>query len=153
VATVDPPLKPLTITTADTSCRLQASKLRWYENGWLAGRGLGCVINLSGQDYIIIKRSLGDDMSFGGGETPFTPCIAQFIESIGHPSIAWPTLDGKTFAPLSTDAAVMSYNADLSNLAIDIIRDGYYDDPIGITSGAEELADKIGPIIFPTVLQ
>jgi len=142
-------IRALSITPQDTACRLQASKLKWYENSWKTNRGIGCIINIGGQDYVVIKRSIGDDTTHGGGESPFTPCVSQFLDTIGHPAIAWPTFDGQTFAPLSADAAIMSYSQDLNNLAIGLIREGYFDAVIGSTFNAGDLADLLNPILFP----
>ena len=93
---------------------MSASHLAWYKNGWETGRCCGTTATIGGQEYIIFKRSIGHDNKCGGGESQETPCIAAFN---AHPSFAWPTLDGSTFAPIPESGMVyFKYDKELHNL-------------------------------------
>ncbi len=136
-------------TKNDISCRMPLNRLKWYENGWRSNKGCGLVVNISGQDYIIIKRSVGEDTSCGGGESERSPCIAKFSSSIGHPAIAWPTFDGETFVDIPNEGAVFQYREDLNVLVLDSISNGWYSNVKGNPSSIEHVVSKISPIIFP----
>lgn len=94
------------------SCTMPISKLLWYKAGYESGRCCSTVINISGQKYIIMKRSVGTDNSCGGGENSDFKCISQFP---AHPSFAWPTLDGLELAPLPESNVVFVYHKDLND--------------------------------------
>lgn len=120
------------------ACQMSASHLSWYSSGWLSGRCCGVVINISGQDYIIVKRSIGTDDSCGGGESSDNPCISQFEE---HPAFAWPTFDGQTFADIPNSGTVsFQYDNVLSQLVLDKIENEHGD-----------LSDKFAIVLFPSV--
>lgn len=133
----------------EITCRMTANKLNWYENGWKTGKCCGVVINVSGQDYIIVKRSIGDDESCGGGESEETPCISKFKDSIGHPAIAWPTFDGKSFAPIPESGAQFRYDKHLNSIISEMLEDGKYIHPKGNPSGVRHLTYQLMSIIFP----
>jgi hypothetical protein len=80
------------------SCEMAATQVEWYERGWRIEECCGAYVVVDGVKWIVVKRSLGVDMTCGGGETMNTPCVRKFIEAeAGHPAIAWPTLDGVEF--------------------------------------------------------
>lgn len=142
-----PEIKPSSID--NITCRMQSNKLHWYRNSWLSGKCCGCVVNVSGQDYIIMKRSIGDDVSCGGGESISTPCIARFNDLIGHPAIAWPTLDGEDFAPIPEDGSMFRYNISLNDVISSLLTNGKYNNPKGSPNGLRHLTYQLASIIFP----
>jgi len=78
------------------SCNMTLDKIKWYEKAWQKKECCGCVINYNSQDYIIIQKSLDDNLECGGGETKTEPCINVFAR-LGHPAFAFPTYDGQYF--------------------------------------------------------
>lgn len=87
-------------------CQMHYKQVQWYERGWRIGACCGALIDIGGIQYIVVKRSIGVDISCGGGESITTPCIAQYIDTDGHPAIAWPTIDGEEFLGLPTSGFV-----------------------------------------------
>ena len=74
------------------SCQMNYKQVEWYERGWRIGSCCGALVENNGTFWIVVKRSIGIDLSCGGGEDENTPCIAQFVDAgEGHPAIAWPT--------------------------------------------------------------
>lgn len=135
---------------ASNRCRMAINKLSWYQRGWDNEKCCGCVVNVSGQDYIIIKRSVGDDRSCGGGESYDTPCIAKFRQSHGHPAIAWPTLDGKSFMALPSDEGVtFQFDPLLNNIVAEKIANEEYTMPKGNPNGVRHLSFQLTTVLFP----
>ena len=131
-------------------CIMLTSHLAWYESGWTSGRCCGVVINIGGQDYIIIKRSIGDEENCGGGEMASEPCISKFDKIVGHPAFAWPTFDGKTFAPLpSGDFIAFRFDGALNDLVVSKIESLEYTNPIGNPNGMRHLSHQLTVILFP----
>jgi hypothetical protein len=87
-------------------CQMHYKQVQWYERGWRINACCGALVSVGGIQYIVVKRSLGVDTSCGGGESITTPCIAQYIDTDGHPAIAWPTVDGEEFLGLPTSGFV-----------------------------------------------
>jgi hypothetical protein len=142
--------KPKSSISGDFSCLMDIVHLSWYERGWDNGQCCGLVVNLNGQDYIIVKRSIGSESCCGGGESPQTPCISKFSE-VGHPAFAWPTLDGKTFAPIpEINKVSFKYDEFLNTLATTKIANGEFNYPKGNPSGVRHLAFQLDFILFPT---
>jgi hypothetical protein len=136
--------KPATVDF--NSCQMAVSHLAWYERGWQTGTCCGAVVNVMGQDYIIVKRSIGSDTSCGGGESEITPCIVK----MGHPSFAWPTLDGRRFAPLPDAATVtFTYDRKLDELVGSKIAEGEYTDGKGNPAGVRHLSHQLSKVMFP----
>lgn len=80
------------ITPGD-GCQMYYKQVQWYERGWRIGACCGALVKLGSDYWIVVKRSIGIDISCGGGESENTPCIQQYLDSgEGHPAIAWPTL-------------------------------------------------------------
>lgn len=107
-----------------TACVMDQAKLEWYFRGWNTNRCCGCVVNVGGQDYIVMKRSIGADNSCGGGEQTDAACITAFA-GLGHPAFAWPTLDGKTPIPAS-GAQTFLYDRKMSELVVSMINANKY---------------------------
>lgn len=79
-------------------CQMHYKQVQWYERGWRIGACCGALVEFGGAYYIVVKRSVGADVTCGGGESASTPCIAQFVDAgIGHPAIAWPTTPPDNF--------------------------------------------------------
>lgn len=131
-------------------CHMSASHLAWYETGWITGKCCGLVINISGQDYIIIKRSIGLEDNCGGGESLETPCIAKFMNSSGHPAFAWPTFDGKTFAPIPPNGVAFQYDKSLNELVAAKIAKSEYNNGVGNPSGVRHLSYQLITVLFPS---
>lgn len=133
-------------------CQMSVSHLAWYENGWITGRCCGLVVNVAGQDYIIVKRSIGTEDNCGGGESLETPCISRFNSSSGHPAFAWPTFDGRTFAPIpSTGFVTFQYDKALNELVANKIAKAEYNSGVGNPNGVRHLSYQLMTILFPSV--
>jgi hypothetical protein len=68
-------------------------KLTDYEEAWKSGDCCGFVTRVAGQDYIVMKRSLGGNC--GDGESG--DCVDKFSSTYGSLAVAWPTFDGINF--------------------------------------------------------
>lgn len=124
------------------TCVMNSNKIRWYEKGWKENRGCGCVISISGQDYIVIKRSIGDDSSCGGGESISSDCIKSVTDKYGHPAIAWPTFDGFNFVNVPNADVVFKFDKKYNDVSLTLINNGMYEKHIGHVQ-------NIGCVIFP----
>lgn len=122
-------------------CILHAAKVSWYQKAWKNRECCGCVINILGQDYIIIKKSVGDDLACGGGEDVNSDCFSVF-RRLGHPAFAFPTYDGNTFLGERNDIPY-KYDDHLNSLALDLIKTGKSFKSIGV--------QNFDLILFPTV--
>ncbi len=143
--------KPRSKSEEINQCQMAISHLAWYENGWMSGRCCGLVVNISGQDYIIIKRSIGAEENCGGGESLETPCIAKFNHVYGHPAFAWPTFDGRTFAPLpSSEFVTFQYDKALNELVANKILKLEYNNGVGNPNGVRHLSYQLMTVLFPS---
>jgi hypothetical protein len=129
--------------------KMPASKLAWYSESWNSGICCGMVANIGGQDYIIIKRSIGDNKSCGGGATE-----DKFIKDVTHelgdvPAIAWPTLDGENFAPVASNQIEFVYDKELCDEVADILDRKYYLKAKGNPNGARHLTYQLSIVLFP----
>lgn len=118
-------------------CQMHYKQVQWYERGWRIGACCGALVEVGGAYYIVVKRSIGTDISCGGGESLNTACIRQFIDiGEGHPAIAWPTISpeielgepgggGEEFLGLPTSGFVNFVKDEaLSDEIINVIRSG-----------------------------
>jgi hypothetical protein len=108
----------LTRLTPGNACQMHYKQVQWYERGWRIGACCGALVQEGGVDFIVVKRSIGTDMSCGGGESETTMCISQFVAAgLGHPAIAWPAVpvspadglpggDGEEFLGIPTSGFV-----------------------------------------------
>lgn len=143
--------KTVKLTEASESCQMAVSHLAWYEKGWMSGRCCGLVVNVAGQDYIIVKRSLGDEDNCGGGESLNTPCIAKFINEYNHPAFAWPTFDGRTFVPLpKSEFVTFQFDKVLNELVAAKIAKSEYDNGVGHPNGVRHLSYQLMTVLFPS---
>lgn len=147
-----PTPEPMQIAEAPPqSCAMTPSHLEWYAKGWQNGKCCGVIIRLAGQDYVVLKRSLGTDIACGGGESITTPCIAAFQETLGHPAFAWPTLDGKKFAPIPDSPVTFKFDQKLNELFTEKLQSGDYSSPYGNPSGIRHLTFQLATVLFPVV--
>jgi len=132
------------------ACPMSISHLAWYKKGWDEGKCCGLVVNVSGQDYIVFKRSIGDDDACGGGESLDTPCIAASQDITNqHPAFAWPTFDKKTFAPIPSDDVRFHYDKNINDAVQQKIEKSEYNNPQGSPAGYRHLAYQLSIILFP----
>ncbi|MEM3097468.1 MAG: hypothetical protein QXU32_01945 [Nitrososphaerales archaeon] len=95
--------QPIIFTPISSGCIMSYKQIHWLERGHRIGAACSAVVNIGGQDYIVVRRSIGNDMTCGGGESMANPCVAQYIQAgQGHPAIAWPTLNGEEFSGIPT---------------------------------------------------
>jgi hypothetical protein len=137
---------------APFTCSMSATHLLWYEKGWISGTCCGLVVNIGGQDYIVFKRGIGDDNACGGGESSSTPCVAVATDMLGqHPAFAWPTFDGKTFAPVpSSESVTFRYDDTMSKAVQQAIEESNYTNPKGNPAGYRHLAYRLSSVLFPS---
>jgi hypothetical protein len=79
------------------SCDINLEQINWYEVGWRTGACCGALVQAGGYLWIVVKRSIADNVICGGGESLNTPCIKGAYELGFHPSFAFQTVDGQTF--------------------------------------------------------
>ena len=134
----------------EDSVPMDIASWREYEKSWQEGKCCGIIVNLSGQEYIILKRSFEDDDSCGGGESRDKPYLVAFRDKIGYPAFAWPTLDGKNFAPLPHKPSVrFRYDQDLNDMVIAAIEGQEYNGQVGKSGGVRHLSYTFQTIVFP----
>ena len=120
------------------NCEMAATQVEWYERGWRIEECCAAWVTLNGVQWIVVKRSIGVDVSCGGGESANTPCLRKFIDAgVGHPAIAWPTLDGIEFEGRPTSGTVtFYYDQSISDQLLQKIKSGQslktIGDPMGI---------------------
>lgn len=134
-------------------CTMSGSHLNWYRMGWEQGKCCGMVVNISGQDYIIVKRGIGNDEACGGGETDTTPCIAECKKTLKeHPAFAWPTFDGVHFSPIpSSDHISFMYDEEMNLTVQEKMGLNEYKSAKGQPNTYRHLAYQFSLILFPTI--
>lgn len=78
-------------------CDMSLDQIMFYQFGWKAKACCGAHVEVGGIEWLVIKRSFGDDTTCGGGESPTTDCMREGIRTGIHPAIAYPTADGVHF--------------------------------------------------------
>lgn len=99
-----------------TECGLSAADLRRFEKAWQNGTACGCVVNISGQDYIVAKLSSSD--SCGHMNLIDPSCLDQHAVDGIAPAIAWPTFDGNSFIATPKGRAEFKYDQELSGIVV-----------------------------------
>lgn len=90
-------------TPIKAGCIMSFKQIQWLERGHRTGAACSCVVNIDGTNYVIVKRSLDNDITCGGGESLSNACISQYVAiGAGHPAIAWPTANGEEFLGIPT---------------------------------------------------
>lgn len=102
----------------NVGCGLSVADLKLYEKAWQNGTACGCVVNISGQDYIISKLSSSDSESCGQSGLIDSACIDKHTIDGVAPAIAWPTFDGNSFIAMPKGRADFKYDEELSNKVI-----------------------------------
>jgi len=105
-------------------CDMSSESVNWYETGWRTGACCGAHLNAGGVDWIVVKRSIADDIICGGGESLNTPCIKEAIENGFHPSVAFPTSNGLEFLGKPTSVQRLFRDLDLESEIMSKIRSG-----------------------------
>lgn len=124
----------------DLVCSVGVDRLAWYQRGWQAGIGCGAVVSVPGQDFIVVRRSIGSDKSCGGGNERGV-CYDMY----GEYAIAWPTFDGKSFAGLPESGSVkFEPNGDMTLKFAEAMASGNFKDVIGNFNA-------LSTILFPVV--
>ncbi len=146
------PLSKYIFTTQCPSngCQMHYKQIEWYERGWRIGACCGALIEVEGVKWIVVKRSIGTDISCGGGESDETPCIKQFIEDgRGHPALAWPTVNGEEFIGRPTSGfARFTVDTQLSDAILEALGLGQATEYRGNLT-ASNVGEKIPLILFP----
>lgn len=104
-------------------CEISSDYLRWYEKCWKIRKCSGAIVNLAGQDFVIIYRQ----------DSKIT---------CGDAAIACPTLDGENFVP-STGMVNYERMTKLEAKVHELLQSGTYKSKVG------NLKD-IKKIFFPT---
>lgn len=121
-----PPAKETSVADSSRArlgyCEITSDYLRWYEKCWKNRKCSGAVVELAGQDFVIIFR-----------EDAKIACAPA--------SIAWPTLDGENFVP-STGKVMFENLRKLELKALELLAAGRYKTKVG------QLSD-ISKIYFP----
>ncbi len=68
----------ITFEPIESECSLYFAHIEWYERGWRIGACCGADVDTDGGRYLIVKRSVGVDMTCGGGESLTTDCVGKF---------------------------------------------------------------------------
>lgn len=133
-----------------TTCEMHHKQVEWYERGWRIGACCGALVEIDGVKWIVVKRSIGIDVSCGGGESEENPCIKQAIENgEGHPAIAWPTINGEEFIGRPTSGfARFTKDQELSNTILSALLSGSAIEYRGNMT-FNDVNDKIPFILFP----
>lgn len=118
--------EPIIFTPLNAGCLMPYKQVIWLERGHRIGAACSAVVELDGQKYIIVKRSIGDDITCGGGESLSNPCVSTYISlGLGHPAIAWPTINGEEFVGIPTSGYQgFVFDQTLSDSVLEKIRAG-----------------------------
>jgi len=132
-----------------SNCRMHYKLIEWYERGWRTGACCGVVIQHNNHKYIIMKRSLLDDMSCGGGET-YNGCVGSYIIQHNiHPYFMFRTDDMETFYHKPTSGYTKFLeDSVLSGILISKIQN---DDYISYKGDIEYIKNDIKLIIFQPI--
>lgn len=130
-----------------TTCQMSLGQLMFYEGGWSSKACCGALVDIGGAKWLIIKRSIGDDTSCGGGENAESDCIKKSIPFGFHPAIAYQTIDGKSFFGKPTSGTqTMFRDPDLEQMLLDKIAEDKVLEKVGDPKG-------ITAVLFPFEIQ
>ena len=107
-------------------CDINLEQILWYEYGWRTGACCGVLLEAGGTTWIVVKRSIADDVTCGGGESLNTPCIKGAYELGFHPAFAFPTIDGQVFLGKPTTVQRVIRDIDLEGEIISKLSKGLY---------------------------
>jgi hypothetical protein len=129
-------------TVADLpSSYIRASHAAFYERGWRIKNACAAHTSVLGTQFIVVFRSIGTDVSCGGGEYSTTPFIKFFNNELNEQvAIAWPTIDGEGFFGLPRDDGHVKiqlvYDKDLSDMIVNNINSDIVFKTIGNPKGS-----------------
>lgn len=137
---------PIIFTPINAGCLMPYKQVVWLERGHRIGAACSAVVELDGQEYIIVKRSIGDDSTCGGGESLANPCVSTYIDlGLGHPAIAWPTANGEEFIGIPTSGYQgFVFDEELSNRILEKMAAGE------MTNVNGDPVTNIPFVLFPT---
>jgi hypothetical protein len=92
-----------------TTCHMSLSQLMFYEGGWISKACCGALVEVGGVRWLVVKRSVGVDVTCGGGENELSDCIQKSAPFGFHPAIAFQTLDDQSFFGKPTSGLQMMY--------------------------------------------
>lgn len=137
--------QPEHVPAPGSECSLTRKQIEWYSDSWDLKRCCGLLVDIHGQDYIIVKRTQADDLACGGGNIT-TNCSSMFGDGT---AFAWPTLDGVKFAPIIGDMARFRYDSDLNTVVAGLINRGAYTSQCGNPDNARHLSYQLSTVVFP----
>ena len=136
----DAGLEPLT-------AYISSAHAEFYERGWRTNNCCGALVDLDGQLFMVVFRSIGLDCNCGGAEYENTPFIKRFKEALAvQVALAWPTTDGDLFfgLPRNDDTFVeLIYDKSLSDIIVNKIKSGDVIKTIGDTG-------RIAAVVVPS---
>lgn len=120
-------------TPIKAGCIMSYKQIQWLERGHRTGASCSAVVNIDGTSYVIVKRSLADDTTCGGGESLSNACIAEYVAiGSGHPAIAWPTVNGEEFLGIPTSGGHgFTFDQAFSDKVLAKLAAGDYTNPTG----------------------
>jgi hypothetical protein len=125
-------------------CDMTSEHINFYEASWIGGACCGAVVEAGGNKWIVVKKSIGTDITCGGGEYEDSDCIMKGLSQGVHPAIAFPTVDGKTFIGKPTSGYQRLYrDIDLEYLVITKIQSD------GAISSVNNPKANINAVVFP----
>jgi hypothetical protein len=125
-------------------CDMSLDQIMFYQFGWKAKACCGAHVEVGGTEWLVVKRSIGDDTTCGGGESIVTDCIREGLRVGIHPAVAFPTIDGVHFFGKPTGGFQRFFReVNLESIMIAKIKAG---ESISTVNSPE---DNIDSIIFP----
>lgn len=125
-------------------CDMTTDQVNFYEAGWKARSGCAAHVKIGNVQWIVIKRSIGNDTTCGGGESADSDCISKGLANGFHPAIAFPTLDGQCFIGKPTGGYQhFVRDVDLESIILAQIVAG------DVIEQVNNPAENISAIIFP----
>lgn len=125
-------------------CDMSLDHINFYESGWKNRSACASHLTVGGIQWLVVKRSIGTDLTCGGGESEETACIREGLDAGFHPAVAFPTLDGKLFFGKPTGGFQRMFRDEvLENVILAQIRAG------DVIESVNNPTDNIEAIIFP----
>jgi hypothetical protein len=137
----------------DFYCDMPANHIRSYQFSWQTSNCCGFIVEAGSVNWIVVKRSLGNDRTCGGGEGADAPCIRQGLSIGFHPAIAFPTIDGENFLGIpNTGARRMFRDEDLERELRDSLAAGLFKEVRRLSPEGSGIRIP-GPIFDETILR
>ena len=128
-------------------CQMFWKQVEWLERGHRIGAACSFFVEIDGMSFIVVKRSIGIDTTCGGGESADNPCVLSFLnEGLGHPAIAWPSIDGDEFIGKPTSGyTTFIKDEELSTRILDKLLTG------DVTNVNGDPVNNVPFVIFPSI--